>query len=256
MAYGWNYGGDDWDNFNWGETPANTSTPSEQQYGVDTGVSTPTTPEVKSTSTSTSNSSSTSKMPTWWTDSTKDWLYNKQRGKTFNWMDDIYKQYFQNGPAYKSQIDEGVNRASDFWHTYQQMPEQIEQKRKSMIDQIYANLPQMRELYQPTMEGMSRRGILNSSVTGSALGDIQEGVNREIMGKVADTNTWAADKNISVTENTPDVIAKLQSIIQDASTQRGQYAKDSSSFTSNYQSLINQLYEMLKETTSTSKTYV
>ena len=164
-----------------------------------------------------------------------------------NWQDNAWNTYFGNGPKYQGQTDTMVGNLPSVWQQYQQMPGQIENKRKTLIDQIYANIPEMQKLYQPAMENMSQRGILNSTITGDALGEITKGVNRDVAGQVAGANTWAADQDIAHTTNMAPVLSNLINTGLGASNQftgQGQAAFNSGTAR---QQLVNSLIEMLKK---------
>ncbi len=239
---------DDWENFDWGSSPTPTAN-EPTMSAMSAPASASSTPGLKAKSWGSTN------MPTFWSDWAKNYFGGDSNRMGLDKQNYAWSNYFAGGPKYQGQIDQNVNRLNDFWGTYQQLPGQIENKRKTLIDQIYANLPQMRELYQPTMEGMSQRGILNSSITGDALAEIQKGVNRDIGSQVAGANTWAADQNIAHTTNTPAILQSIMSGITGASNQNMNFGQTSANVASNQQQLVNSLLELMRNQTQGSETY-
>lgn len=246
MAY--NLGGDEWDDFNWGDTTSTATNQTQEQTDISDTTA--------NTNTSLKSKSNTS-MPTWWTNSMQNaWNSDKSNfGSYFQgtkWLDDTYDKYTKNNNN-QGTLDSLLGNVQNVWNEYGQMPQKIEKKRQSLVDQIYANLPKMRELYQPTMENMSQRGILNSSITGSALGDIQEGVNRDIASKVAEANTWAADSDIKQQSEKGNYLSNLVNTVLGANTSNQSYYKTLSDMGSNRQQLVNALMELLRG--QSSETY-
>ena len=241
---------DVWDDFDWGAPDDTAGTPTYQATNTPApAASASTTPGLKA------KSWGSSSMPDYWSDWAKNYFGGANNTMGLDKQNNFWNTYFQSGPKYQGQIDQNVNRLNDFWGTYQQLPGQIENKRKTLIDQIYANLPQMRELYQPTMEGMSQRGILNSSITGDALAEIQKGVNRDIGSQVAGANTWAADQNIAHTTNMPAILQSIMSGIGGASNQYTQFGQTGANVASNQQQLINSILDLLRKQDQGSETY-
>jgi hypothetical protein len=239
---------DYWDDPSIWDTPANETTTNNQTQTSsttsNTGTTTPAATNLKS--------KTWANMPDWYENSISSaWKSDPSSfGKFFQgtqWQDNAWDTYFKDGPRYQKQTDDMVGNLQSAWGQYQQLPGQIENKRQALINQIYANVPEMQKLYQPSMEDMSRRGILNSTVTGDALGEIQKGVNRDITGKVAEANTWAADQGINYTKDMSTVLSNLINTGLSASNQYTSQGQAAFNSATNRQQLINSLLEMLKK---------
>jgi hypothetical protein len=94
------------------------------------------------------------------------------------------------------------------------MPGQIERWRQAQPAQFMAGMKPMQDYYQPAMESMNQRGILNSSVTGNALGNIQSDLNRQLGQVVQGANSQAAQMQMQDIQQRPQQIAGIMSALQ------------------------------------------
>ena len=172
----------------------------------------------------------------------------------FNMLQNAFNQYFSGGPRYQGQTDQMVGNLGDVWKQQQQLPGQIETQRQNMINQLYAGLPRMQELYQPAMESMSQRGILNSDITGNALAEIQDKVNQGLLQGSAAANTWAGGQNIDATKSMPQTLQGIISTLLGAQNNYANFGKDAMGAGTSYQTLINQMLDMLKQSQSKQNT--
>ena len=138
-------------------------------------------------------------------DWTTDWAKNITDQYGSDWMDSLWNTK----NLYSDQMSSLGSGLSGAFAQLSQLPSQIESTRTSMIDQYLAGLKPMKDYYQPALENMNRRGILNSSITGDALRGIQEDINRQYAEQLAGANTWAAEQNLAATQNMPGLIANL-----------------------------------------------
>ena len=172
----------------------------------------------------------------------------------FNMLQNAFNQYFSGGPRYQGQTDQMVGNLGDVLKQQQQLPGQIETQRQNMINQLYAGLPRMQELYQPAMESMSQRGILNSDITGNALAGIQDKVNQGLLQGSAAANTWAGGQNIDATKSMPQTLQGIISTILGAQNNYSNFGKDAMGAGTSYQTLINQMIDATKQSTSKQTT--
>ena len=163
----------------------------------------------------------------------------------FNWLSDAYNQMGA-APKYQGNIDSMVGGLDSAYQSLLGMPGMIDKKRQLLIDQIYANAPKMKELYQPAMEDMSRRGILNSSITGDALTQIQDKVNQAITGQVAGANTWAADADINHTNTMPTQVGQIIQMLAGAGNNFTNFQKDKGAMGTGFQGMVNSLLDYFK----------
>lgn len=94
-------------------------------------------------------------------------------------------------------------------------PSQIEQLRQLLGRQFMAGMQPMQDYYQPALDQMAARGVLNSSVTENALASIQNDINRAYAQALAGANTWAAQGNLDLTMNTPGIAASVLAALND-----------------------------------------
>ena len=142
---------------------------------------------------------------------TGDWLksYFGPNGGAFN----------KNNPGYK-----GLNYLDDVYQNFygnngQNAYANIEKQREALIDQYMKSMENVQQTYQPVMNNMSSRGILNSSVTGDALSDVQKRNNELAAQNVAGANVYAAQQQAAI----PDKMSNLAAIYQGllSNTQQG-----------------------------------
>jgi hypothetical protein len=80
---------------------------------------------------------------------------------------------------------------------YRTAPGLIEQLRTLLPEQYRQQMDQQtRESVRPVLENMSNRGILNSSITGTALGRTLSDQQRQYADLVSQANTWAAQSQL------------------------------------------------------------
>jgi hypothetical protein len=94
-------------------------------------------------------------------------------------------------------------------------PDMIEKLRLMAGKQFMAGMQPMQNYYQPAMDQMASRGILNSSITGDALGGIQDNINRAYEQALAGANTQAAQNNYDWLKSMPGVAAGVLAALND-----------------------------------------
>jgi hypothetical protein len=91
----------------------------------------------------------------------------------------------------------------------QNTPGQIEQLRQAQGSQYLAGMTPLQQQYQPALDAMAKRGIVNSSVTGDALSNIQQQINRGYEQTVAGANTDAAKNLLAYQQGLPGMASTL-----------------------------------------------
>ena len=263
--------GDIWDDsFNW-ENPA----------PVDPGTPSYSAPAATETAAASPGIKAQSGVLPW----ASDWFKGAFNDKNTNWWtgaqnaQDMFKNYFSGGQKYGQQTDQMMGQLPGVWDAFKNLPNLIETQRQRMIDpslietqrqnmvnQLYASLPKMRELYQPAMEDMSRRGILNSSITGDALGQIQDKVNQGLLGQTAAANTWAggqnvdqaqaankwaADQNVNSTTNMSSVLAPIIATLMSGNKANQEFGVAGANIGNTQQNLINDFIKAMTQGSTT-----
>lgn len=121
----------------------------------------------------------------------------------------------QNAPAVMGAEGGIAGSLMESFNKLQGAPDLIEQLRVGLPAQFMAGLQPMQEYYQPALESMSDRGILPSSVTGTALADVQSEINRNYGAEVAGANNWAATSNLEFLESMPQITAQVAGTLTD-----------------------------------------
>ena len=150
----------------------------------------------------------------------EDWAKNLTGQYGDNWMSSLWDTRNMFG----NQISQAGAGLTDAFKQLSQLPSQIEAARVSMPQQFLAGLKPMQEYYQPALENMNKRGILNSSITGDALKGIQNDINRQYAEQLAGANTWAAQQNLATTQMMPSLYAGVMDAFGNA--QQSQAAID------------------------------
>jgi hypothetical protein len=200
-------------------------------------------------------------MPDFWKSDWQGWLQGapgSQPGTNANqglgWMSQTFGDYFSGGPRYQGQIDSLIGTLGDYYGSqYSKMPEMIETQKQNLINSIYGAAPRMNELYQPILEQMSSRGILDSSVTSDAISKTNQGVQQDILSKIFDASTWAGNQQLDVTRNAPGVMSGILGAIQGASGQNAQFGQQALGAGVSYQNLVNNLMELFRTQQSRSQ---
>ena len=167
-----------------------------------------------------SQSTSFSGMPSWFS----------------TWMQDFFRPGLQ-GPAngmerFRDTMDQfyGPGGAMSMENQYSN----IENARSALIDQFSKSMGDIQgDVFQPMMNRMSNRGVLDSSVTGDAMAHEMDKLNRQVGEQISGANTWAAQQKMAVPENT---------------------YKGYTSSAAIYQQLLNDILNMGKTGTSQSTT--
>lgn len=106
----------------------------------------------------------------------------------------------------------------------QNTPGQIEALRQAQGSQYLAGMKPMQQLYQPAMDSMAKRGIVNSSITGDALSKVQDQVNQGYEQAMAGANTQAAQNLLGFQANLPQMASSLAGIYGTQSAAPGNMA--------------------------------
>lgn len=145
-----------------------------------------------------------------------------------DWYDAEAKRLWnKHRDTFMDALSEAVNRAKEgsqydkdretAWNQYVSgYAPAVEKYRTSLPKQFLAGMAPMQEYYQPALETMSARGILNSDITGEAIADIQNDINRMYGEEVATANTYAASALLEDLANRP----QLAQAMADADMQR------------------------------------
>lgn len=96
----------------------------------------------------------------------------------------------------------------------QNMPQYINQWRQAQGDQWLAGMDKMKNIYQPTMESMNQRGILNSDITGRALQGVQSDLNRQYGQVLEGANSMAAQMNMQNLQAQPGIYGNAMNTYQ------------------------------------------
>ena len=249
---------DFWDNPDIWNAPVDNTTPTTD--GSTPAPAAAATPSLKAKSWGSSTSASSTQVPEWLGTSLQN-LWGKRGNLGLDWIQNANQKYFANGPAYQPQANDLVSQLSDVWNQQKNLPGSIEQQRQNMINQIYAGRTPMQQLYQPALDQMSQRGILNSSITGDALTNIQNQQNRDIEQQTAAANTWAGNQNINAITSMPQTLQGIIGSLMGAQAQNANFGKDAAAMGTGYQGLMNNFLDALKaaqaksEQTSGSETY-
>lgn len=113
------------------------------------------------------------------------------------------------GGPYEADTRTMATNAMTAFDNLAEAPAWIEQRRTELPKQFLAGLEPMQNYYQPALNSMASRGILNSSITGNALGDIQNNINRQYAEQVAGANTLASQLQLEHLNNMPTVASNL-----------------------------------------------
>jgi hypothetical protein len=176
-----------------------------------------------------------------------------QGSQGMDWMKDTFMKYFSNGPEYQDKLDSLVGSLGDYYtNQYSQIPGLIDTQKQNIINSIYASAPRMNELYQPTLEDMSNRGILQSSVTSDSISKTNDAVQNDILSKVMDASTWAGNQQLGYVKETPGVLSQIMDAISNVGDRKTQFGQTTYSAANNYQNQIMQLLELLKNQNSQS----
>jgi hypothetical protein len=240
---------DEWDNFNWFEPNAE---PQPSTGGGEPNPN-PAAPVAAGAGNlkgqSWGNSNAQTGMPGWWQDMAKKIL--QAPGKATQGLDKMTgawdAAYGSGTPKYQDTIDRTIGDLNNYWqNTYKQLPGQIENQRQAMINQAVQASNMGREVYQPVLEEMSKRGILNSSVTGDAMGRVQSDIQKALLDQAAGANTWAAGQNLQTTRDMPTVLGNILNQVGGAQDRNQTYGQGAISGAGNIQTLINQFQDFIK----------
>jgi len=117
--------------------------------------------------------------------------------------------------------DETAQAVTDLLSAYDNLSnadDWIETERKAMGQEFLSGLGDMNQYYQPTLNSLASRGILNSSVTGDSLAKIQNNINTQYSRALNSADQWAAEQQLSLIENMPtwteSLISTLNSLDQ------------------------------------------
>jgi hypothetical protein len=133
------------------------------------------------------------------------------RSGATSWLSGQFPGFLdKNNPAYK-----GMGYLDNIYQNFygnngQNAYANIEKQREALIDQYMKSMENVQQTYQPVMNNMSSRGILNSSVTGDALSDIQKRNNELAAQNIAGANVYAAQQQAAI----PDKMSNLATIYQ------------------------------------------
>ena len=151
---------------------------------------------------SSANSSNYAGFPQGVQDSASNWLMEFMKGvnnpnnpgyRGFGYLDNIYQNFYGNN---------GQNAYAN-----------IEKQRQSLIDQYMKSMQDVQQQYQPVMNNMSNRGLLNSSVTGDALSKVQKENNRLAAQNIAGANVYAAQQEGQIPTQMSNLAAVYQGLL-------------------------------------------
>jgi hypothetical protein len=225
------------------------------------------------------------------TDAIKNWMYdpNQRANASWKWSQNAYDKYFAGDPKYGRQMQGAVGdltgAVGNYGQNFGKMADKYgfdfnqllggqqgeftnatENARQAMINEFMTGMTKAkRDLFQPVMDQMSSRGILNSDVTGNAMAREDMNLQDLLAGNVAGANTWAAtqgqdyvknkqdqerkgmlrtqDLNLDQMKSLPDMIAKMLQSIEGAQASNDASGKNAMGASSNYFDMVKQIMD-------------
>lgn len=177
-----------------------------------------------------------------------------QGGQGLNWMGDTFQKYFQNGPMFQNELNGLVGTLGDYYtNQYSKIPELIDTQKQNIMNSIYSSVPKFNELYQPILENMSSRGILDSSITSDAISKTNDAVQNDILSKIYDAATWAGGQQIGNVKESPAVISNIMSAIAGAGDRNTQFGQTAMGAAGNMNNAVLNFLELLRNQKSQSQ---
>lgn len=152
--------------------------------------------DLASTSNSSSYSQSYTGPPDWMKDWGKDWW-----GKYMNSLGSVYGNWKTSAEDNTMQSNLNNYQQGKLDTGLQGMEGYIDKARQLMPQQYLNQMSLYNErATQPVLNRMSNRGILNSSVTGSALSDVLRDTQAKYSDKVSEAELWAANQGYDLSK--------------------------------------------------------